>query len=49
MQIKPNQYFHIQDCRFEGPYKTPVRKKDVDHLDWSGRNVQVVGGKENPL
>jgi hypothetical protein len=49
MLIKPNQYFHIQDCRFEGPYKNVVGKKDVDHLDWSGKNVQIVGGKENPL
>jgi hypothetical protein len=49
MAIQRNQYFHIQDCRFEGPYKTPVEKKDVDHLDWSGKNVHAVAGKENPL
>src|SRR5262249_47095393 len=50
MLIRPNQYFRIQDCRFEGLYKNPVQKnKDVDHLDWSGKNVHAVGGKETPL
>jgi serine/threonine protein kinase len=49
MLIRPNQYFRIQDCRFEGPYKDPIRKKDTEHLDSAGKNVHVVGGKENPL
>jgi hypothetical protein len=48
MLIKINEFFLIQDCRFEGPFKAPVLKSDktIGHLDWAGRNVHVVGSKE---
>jgi hypothetical protein len=52
MLIKVNDYFRIQDCRFEGPFgKNPVQKdpKTTQHLDWSGHNVHVVNGKETPI
>jgi hypothetical protein len=52
MLIKANEYFRIQDCRFEGPYsKAPVQKdaKTNQHLDWSGHNLHVVNGKETPI
>jgi serine/threonine protein kinase len=52
MLIKVNEYFRIQDCRFEGPYKNgPVQKgpKTNQHFDWSGHNLHVVNGKETPI
>ena len=47
---RTNQFFRIQDCRLEGPYKVPVQVvRDTKQIELAGKNVHVLNNSETPV